>query len=176
MLHSGLIADQELGWHDPLTDWIPVSLIISTTPLLEDHRRNESLIAKKSQRRNFRITVGISFLLLVSMLLAAIYQPGPGSFTSDGQTLDLTLMDFINLFCLSLLLVSYIGIMLLKKWGRLLFVIAFSGQTVSGLFTAATVASTLTSFFACLFLVSCGAILALACLTDLFDERLPQAS
>jgi hypothetical protein len=165
MLGSGLITEKEMGWCEGLTDWIPVGLIVvGASPSVLQNPSYSNV--NRLDRKRFRVMVGLSIMIFVACMLALLMEPEPSQ-TQSGNNSSSDAVVGVALLVI-IMCPSYIGLLLIKKWGRNLFIlttilmlilVAFGGaitvsatanvlETISDIFTGAIIA---VSFFTPLF-------------------------
>ena len=177
MMASGILSKSELAWHQGLSAWVKLDTIIKdkeegVVSPLSPSCFYTGIIVKNS---SFRIIVGISILLMFLLVGACIFMPLPQAFRaykadSITTTVDV-IADIIELLTIPMIIAAYIGLFLIKKWGRLLFAISIGVMVGSDLFSGPAIVASAVNFFSDLFEISAGIILAIAYLSPLFYEE-----
>jgi uncharacterized membrane protein len=114
-----------------------------------------------------------SFLCLIFWIVVAITQPLPeplASYVNAQKSTDSTLFSILALIALAGMLVSYVGLFLVKKWGRALFITTTLIMTFLTLFEHPMVITANTNVLSSIGDMLNGAIIAVSLFTPLFNS------
>jgi hypothetical protein len=172
MLQAGLISTRDMAWREGLPQWIPVAQLVQYNGPIP---AGES--AFQISRGLFRSLTGLSLFFLIAVLVVSFIPllPEPLKAYEDtrfntGSPLIPLLIIASMLLLLVLTLVSYVGLFLIHKWGRLLFAIVTGLGIVMELCLGPVVEPAISSALGSLSDMSCGLLIGLSYFTPLFND------
>ena len=169
MLSSGLASPKDMGWHAELTEWIPVGLIVVETSSNPSQKRSGSIVINVSKNL-FRGMVVLSIVCFIAFLLASLNQPS----AAEGQSSDQSSSDQIwgMIILIIIMFPSYLGLLLIKKWGRNLFIVTIAIILVVTLFCGSVTESPTANALGTMSDMLNGAILAVLFFTPVLNTSL----
>jgi hypothetical protein len=169
MLSSGLASPKDMGWHAELTEWIPVGLIVVETSSNPLKKCSGSIVINVSKNL-FRGMVVLSIVFFIAFLLASLNQPSAAEGQSSGQSSSDQIWGMIILIII--MFPSYLGLLLIKKWGRNLFIVTIAIILVVTLFCGSVTESPTANALGTLSDMLNGAILAVLFFTPVLNTSL----
>ena len=160
-----------------MADWIPIGLIAG----VRSSTQTEAIsIGGGVSRKAFRTLVGVSAFLFIAILVSITMeatagpstQPGPDPSNTNSSLFTLV-EPYVAVAWGIIYFVSTVGLLLFKKWGRLLFALAMVIFLIDSLFTASDSSMPVGDWLTGLILFTWGGIMALAYLTPLFETHKP---
>ena len=166
MLDAGVTSSTDMAWREGLTEWIPLGLIVvGAGPTV---LQNPSDLAVTGiNRKGFRVMVGLSIVIFIAYMVACLWQAN----SSQAQTSDNNLSNAVAgfAFLMVAMIPSYVGMFLVKKWGRTLFVVVTVLILVVSLFGGPMMVSATANVLGSLSDMANGAVIAASFVTPVFN-------